>query len=199
MANKVKNILQRAWIFVVYPESAPDNWRDYLEELHVAWVESPLHEFDVNPTGEVKKPHWHVIINFEGKKSYSQVMDMIAPLNCTIPQVCHSIRGSVRYFAHLDNPEKYQYNPELIVAHGGFNADEYLKLSASARYSMLRDMIQYIREKDICDFMEFMEYAMEEKYETWFPLLCDNSTYMIRSVIQANAEFKKAQQGRYTD
>ena len=101
--------------------------------------------------------------------------------------------------AHLDNPEKFQYNPALIVAHGGFNVEEHLKLSASARYSMLRDMIQYIREKDICDFMEFMEYAMEEKYETWFPLLCDNSTFMIRSVIQANAEFKKNMRKEWHD
>lgn len=192
-----KNILARAWSFVVYPESAPENWRQILDDLHCAWVESPLHEFDVNDTGEVKKPHWHVIIVFEGKKSYSQMLEFLAPLNCPHPQVCHSIRGYVRYFCHLDNPEKYQYNPALIIGHGGFNPEEYLKLSASARYSMLRDMIEYIREKDICDFMEFMEYAMEEKYETWFPLLCDNSTYMIRSVIQANAEFKKAYKERY--
>lgn len=187
-----KNILARAWSFVVYPESAPENWRQFLDDLYCAWVESPLHEFDVNDTGECKKPHWHVVIVFEGKKSYSQVLEFIAPLNCPIPQVCHSIRGYVRYMAHLDNPEKFQYNPALIIPHGGFNVEDYLKLSASARYSMLRDMIQYIREKDICDFMEFMEYAMEEKYETWFPLLCDNSTFMIRSVIQANAEFKRA-------
>lgn len=194
-----KESLVRAWNFIVYPESAPENWKSILSEHHVAFSVSPLHEFDVEPTGEIKKPHWHVVITFEGKKSYKQVLDLIAPLNCSFPVVCLSIRGTVRYFAHLDNPDKYQYNPAEIESYCGFNAEEYLKLSASARYSMLRSMISYIREKDICDFMEFMEYAMEEKYETWFPLLCDNSTYMIRSVIQANSEFKKAQEKRYTD
>ena len=50
-----KETRTRSWTFLVYPESAPDNWRDYLDEEHLEWVESPLHEFDVNPTGEVKK------------------------------------------------------------------------------------------------------------------------------------------------
>ena len=34
----------RNWTFVIYPESAPKNWRDVLDEQHIQWVESPLHE-----------------------------------------------------------------------------------------------------------------------------------------------------------
>ena len=56
----------RNWMIVVYPDSAPKNWREYLDETHIEWVESPLHEWDVNPTGEVKKPHWHVLLMFGG-------------------------------------------------------------------------------------------------------------------------------------
>lgn len=46
----------RPWTFLVYDDSAPSDWRDILDSYHVPWVESPLHEYDVNPTGEVKKP-----------------------------------------------------------------------------------------------------------------------------------------------
>ncbi|WP_225354628.1 Rep family protein, partial [Ligilactobacillus murinus] len=52
----------RTWTFIVYPESAPENWRDLLDEYHVPWVESPLHDKDINPDGTVKKAHWHVIL-----------------------------------------------------------------------------------------------------------------------------------------
>lgn len=45
----------RNWCAVVYPDSAPENWRDILDGQHICWVESPLHDQDVNPgTGEVK-------------------------------------------------------------------------------------------------------------------------------------------------
>ena len=53
----------RNWTVVLYPESAPENWRDILDALHIEWVESPLHEFDTNATGEVKKPHWHLLLS----------------------------------------------------------------------------------------------------------------------------------------
>lgn len=178
----------RGFACVVYPESAPDNWRDLLDEQHVPWIESPLHDMDVNPTGEIKKPHYHVVLSFDGVKTIDQIKEILAPINCTIPIPLHSVKGMVRYMAHMDNPEKYQYNPALIVGHGGVDVKDLLQVSASARYSMMRDMIKYIRDKNITDYMEFMEYAMEEKYETWFPLLCDNSTYMIVSVIKANRQ-----------
>ena len=59
----------RNWVVIVYPESAPENWRSHLDDLHLEWIESPLHEFDVNADGEVKKAHWHVLLLFGGVKS----------------------------------------------------------------------------------------------------------------------------------
>ncbi|HDT7711324.1 TPA: replication protein, partial [Enterococcus faecium] len=53
-SRKTKDERTRNWTFVVYPESAPENWREFLDELHVPWVESPLHDKDVNPDGELK-------------------------------------------------------------------------------------------------------------------------------------------------
>lgn len=65
--EKSKDQRARMWTFVVYPESAPENWRDILSDYHIPWVESPLHDKDVNPDGEVKKAHWHIILFFDGK------------------------------------------------------------------------------------------------------------------------------------
>ena len=38
-AKKVDN-RARNWSLVVYPESAPENWRDILDDYHIPWVES---------------------------------------------------------------------------------------------------------------------------------------------------------------
>lgn len=188
MAEKKKETRARGFAFVLYPESAPDNWRDIIDSFHVEWAESPLHCFDVEPTGEVKKPHWHIILNFDSVKSYDQVKELISPLNCTIPIKLNSVRGMIRYFAHLDNPEKYQYPVDQIIGHGGMDISEYLRLSASARYSEIKKMCQYVADYNITEFYELMDYAMENENDTWFPLLCDNSAYIVNQYIKSNRE-----------
>ena len=42
----------RDWTFVVYPESAPSNWRELLDDTHLRWIESPLHDKDLDADGE---------------------------------------------------------------------------------------------------------------------------------------------------
>ena len=66
----------RNYATVVYPESAPDNWKDILSQLFVPAFISPLHDSDLNPTGEIKKPHYHVMLMFEGVKTKEQVQSV---------------------------------------------------------------------------------------------------------------------------
>mgnify|MGYP002516608175 CR=1 FL=1 len=175
----------RIWAAVVYPESAPENWRDILDDYHIEWAESPLHEFDVNPTGELKKAHWHIVLAFDGPKSYEQVVEILAPLNGPIPQRCHSLKGAVRYFAHLDNPEKYQYSVADIVAHGGFDLTAALAPSSSERYAIVREMIQYVKAEGVTEYQDLMDYAIAEHSDTWFPLLCDSCTVVMQQYIKS--------------
>lgn len=184
-ASGNKESRTRNWMIVVYPDSAPSNWRDVLDELHIEWVESPLHEFDANANGEVKKAHWHVLLMFGGVKTYEQVCECIASLNCPIPQRCHSAKGAVRYMAHLDNPEKHQYPVSEILSHGGVDLAELLRPSSSERYTIIRDMCDFIRENRITEFQDLMDYAMAERFDDWFPLLCDNSAYVVGQYIKS--------------
>ena len=176
----------RSFALVIYPDSAPENWRDILDNEHIMWAESPLHCFDVNETGEVKKPHWHIALAFDSVKTLDQVKKITEPLNGSIPIALNSLRGMIRYFAHLDNPEKYQYPTDLIIGHGGLDVADLLKLSASARYSMIKKMLDYVAAEGITEFYQLMDYAMEHRYEDWFPLLCDNSAFIVDKYIKSN-------------
>lgn len=178
----------RGFAFVLYPESAPDNWRSIIDGFHVQWAESPLHCFDVNETGEVKKPHWHIVLNFDSVKTTEQVRTLIEPLNGTIPIILNSVKGMVRYFAHLDNPEKYQYPVDQIIGHGGMDVADLLRLSASAKYNCIKKMIRYVVDNDITEFSELMDYAAEYRPEDWFPLLCDSCAYVVEKYIKSNRQ-----------
>lgn len=185
-ASGNKSSRTRNWTVVVYPESAPENWREYMDELQIEWVESPLHEFDTNATGEVKKAHWHLLLMFGGVKTYEQVCEVIAPLNCPAPQKCLSAKGCVRYMAHLDNPEKHQYSVSDIIAHGGVDLAELLRPSSSERYAYIREMLIFVKENGITEFKELLDYAYAERFDDWFPLLCDNSAYVVGQYIKSN-------------
>ena len=184
--QKKKDERTRNWTFVVYPESAPENWREIIDELHVPWVESPLHDKDINPDGEIKKPHWHVMIMFSSNKSYSQIREITMKLSSPNPQRVANARGMVRYFAHMDNPEKFQYDKTEIIEHAGADISSYLSVTSAERYELIREMISFVKEQQITEMKDLLDYAMHERFDDWFPLLCDNSAYIVDSYIKSN-------------
>lgn len=175
----------RNWSFILYPESAPEDWRDILNDLHIAWVESPLHDRDVSADGSPKKPHVHVLLLFDGVKTYEQVCSIIEPLNVTIPQRVQSAKGLVRYMAHLDDPNKAQYAVSDIVGHGGADVAELLKPTSSSRYALIREMSDFVRQNGITEYYQLYFYAMDNRYDDWFPLLCDSATYALNALIKS--------------
>lgn len=181
----MKESRTRNWTIVIYPESAPENWREILDDTHIEWIESPLHNRDLNATGEVKKAHYHVLLLFGGVKSYEQVIEFIKPLNCPIPTRCHNARALVRYMAHLDNPDKAQYSISDIKSHGGVDIAELLKPSSSERYCIIKDMLEFIKENGIIEFQDLIDYSFSYHFDDWFPLLCDNSSFIIVNYIKS--------------
>lgn len=179
----------RNWTFVVYPlegnPPAPENWRDILDEEHIQWIESPLHDKDFDATGVPKRPHIHVLLLYEGKKSYEQIKEITDRLNAPVPQKCANAKGLVRYMAHLDNPQKFQYDKGLIVGHGGADVAEYLKPTSSSRYQLIAEMRQWVDDTGCIEFFMLFDYAASERFDDWFPLLCDNSAYIMGEYIKS--------------
>lgn len=175
----------RNWTFVIYEDSVPANWVDILDSEYIEWIESPWHDKDINADGKPKKKHKHIALFFGGVKSYEQVKVITDKLNAPIPQRCHNAKALVRYMAHLDNPEKAQYSVSDIKAHGGVDLAELLRPSSSERYTIIRDMISYVKSNNISEFQDLMDYAAAERFDDWFPLLCDNSAYIVNQYIKS--------------
>lgn len=181
----MKETRSRAWTFIVYPESAPDNWIDILEDLHLEWVQSPLHEFDVNPTGELKKAHWHILVQFTNVKSYDQVKEICDSVSATVPQRCHNTRALVRYMCHLDNPDKFQYDIRDITSHGGADVEDLLKPSHAMRQSILSEIRSFCKKEHITEFQDLYDYADLNRHDDWFVILNDSGTLPIKYYLQS--------------
>ena len=124
-----KNVKKRNWAFVAYPESLPTDWKEQLQATGLQVAISPLHDRDVDPTGELKKPHYHVILCYAGPTSYNVVKGLTDSLKGPIPQPLEQVRGYYRYFTHMDNPEKYQYSPDTIETINGFSIMDFVELT----------------------------------------------------------------------
>ena len=56
---------------------------------------SPLHDKDLNATGEPKKAHWHVIVTYEGPTAQSVVERLTERLNAPKPIPLEQVRGII--------------------------------------------------------------------------------------------------------
>lgn len=194
-ARAKENKRYLSWTFVVYPESAPDDWKDRINDLHVKYAVSPLHDRDTNGDGSPKKAHWHVVLAFDTVKSYSQIKEITDQINAPIPQAVNSLVGTIRYLAHLDNPEKAQYNVEDIETGGNFPLAEILKKSPSERKAIVRDIYQYILDHDLTEYHEIVDYAFLHNDE-WFEVLTNGYTLFFTSVLKSRRHDPKLQEER---
>ena len=119
------NSKERYWTFVVYPESVVNDWVEQLQQLGLQCAISPLHNKDINANGEVKKPHYHILLCFNGPTTYNKVSTITKSLNGTIPQRVLSCKGIIRYFTHKDNPDKAPYNEEDIKTINGLDLKSF--------------------------------------------------------------------------
>lgn len=181
----------RDWTFIVYPESAPKNWRTVLDETHIRWIESPLHDKDVNADGEVKKAHWHILLSFDGPVTVKAVNKIIGPLNTPEPRKVGSGRGLVRYMIHLDNPEKYQYPVEEIIGHNGVDVADYFKMTATDSLTVMKDMINYIYENKVDNYADFLMTCIEYS-DDWFDVAVNHNTLALNKMLDAMWQKNKA-------
>lgn len=174
----------RSWCFVMYPESAPENWQEIIADYGAAFAVSPLHDKDVNSDGEPKKPHYHVTLAHQNKKSFAQVSELTAKLNATIPQKVANMVGNIRYMIHKDNPEKAQYEKSDIITGCGFDIENFLSRTKTESRTIMREIYAFIRESDINEFCDLMDYAFDNEPE-WFDYLVDGHSIMLAALFQS--------------
>lgn len=156
-----KNVKKRNWAFVLYPESAPQDWVDQLKQSGLKCAVSPLHDRDTNPTGEAKKAHYHVIVCYDGPTTYNNVKGLTDRLNQPIPQPLEQVKGYYRYLTHQDNPEKAQYSSADIQTLNGFDIREYVELSRSDVIRLMKEVQQLIRDNGLTEYGQLMNILLD--------------------------------------
>lgn len=156
-----KNVKKRNWAMVLYPESAPEDWRDQLRKTGLQCAVSPLHDKDTNADGEPKKSHYHVILCYSGPTSFSVVERLTKQLGQPIPQPLEQVRGYYRYLTHADNPEKAQYSAAEIETINGFDIRDFVEMTKSEVTRYKRELLAFIRDNDLMEYADLLDVLLD--------------------------------------
>lgn len=197
----------RVWTFITYPDSLPDNWKEIVEEqITVPFVTSPLHDKDKLEDSEegkneyhpYKKPHYHNLIMYDSVKDRKQVLEIAKLLGVNAVQRVHSTHSMIRYFVHMDQKHKAQYDKEKILVFNGSDINALFKVNDKEKYYIIKQIIEFIQDEEIEEFSDLMDYSILNEYTTWFPLLCDSTSALINNYI-TSVRHKKIRNGSLTE
>lgn len=173
-----KNVKKRNWAFVLYPESAPADWREQLQKAGLPCAISPLHDKDVNATGEPKKAHHHIILVYGSPTTFKNVESLTKRLNQPIPQPLEQVRGYYRYLTHEDNPEKAQYNKADIQTLNGFSISDFVEMTKSEVTKYKREIVAFIQDNYMTEYADLMDALLAGAGpEEWFDVASNNTLF----------------------
>lgn len=175
----------RNFTAIIYPDSVVSDWEEKLIQSHIQCIVSPLHDKDINPDGESKKAHRHVMIMYDSPTTLERAQELFDSIGATKCQIVNSTRGTARYFLHLDNPEKAQYARSDLKALNGVDYDELIKLASDDRKT-IKEILKFIRQENVIAYIDLLEYC-EAYEEDWFQLIYNKHTLAITQAIKSQA------------
>lgn len=185
----------RNFTCLLYLDSCKKNWQQILADYHIATAISPLHDRDIKEDGTIKKPHYHIVVNFTQKTSIGRFIHIVKSIGGkeNTPEhyeeyVISDNRGMLRYLCHLDekDPMKPLYDIEDVITYGPMNYEKKIKMDKSEEEEtmLLMEMTLYIHKNHITNFAEFQCLNAEEGREDWFIETAKKATYYIATVIK---------------
>ncbi len=155
-------IKKRYWWFVLYPESVEPDWKELLTMRGLPFAVSPLHEYDLDTEGVLKKPHYHVILAYPGPTTFNNVKALtVDELKGTIPKYIDNIRGAYDYLTHKNHPAKFQYSEDEIEFHNGFDLLQFVNMSEMDKAEISISIIQDIKDNKIKEYSRLLNFYIE--------------------------------------
>jgi len=187
----------RNWVSIIYPESAPPDWLYRLQELHIPAFVSPLHDKDIKEeTGELKKPHYHVMLMYDNTVTFKCATEDFGKFGCTtLVKAVRSKKGMARYLCHLDDKDKALYNVEDVKAYAG--ADYLAAIETEeTKTGGLVSIFDFIDDNELTSFAVLLRYLRKEDPHLFELLLKNSATVISIKEYLRDVEREKKRYGR---
>ena len=145
---------------------------------------SPLHDSDVQADGSPKKPHYHVMLIFDGPVAVDRAAKLLQDIGCIdYTQSIHSVTSYARYLCHLDDHDKHPYNTQDVKAYGGADYEVICQRSLD-KDTAVAAMEDYIDTHHVYSFRRFAQYCRANQ-PTWHRHLTTDCGWYIKEYIKS--------------
>lgn len=154
---------------------------------------SPLHDQDVLPNGEVKKPHYHVLISFKNPTTRTNAADTMERWGVVVQRHppkpgepdsfrVKDFRQAARYLCHLDQADKHRYSVQDVESIGAIDY-QTLVMSSTDEDEMLDEIFEAMDSYYLDSYPKVVRYA-KAKHPEWRSII-------YRKYSRAIAEYAK--------
>lgn len=180
---------------IVYPESVIEDWIEVLRAKLIPFVVSPLHDKDLDPEapddfdGDLqplpKKPHYHVAFLCDGNHTLAFFEDIAKTIHA-YPKVfkIYNVRSMLRYFCHLDNPEKFQYPESDMRAYCGADIQSYMEFSGRQLMYETMKIQSFVRGMKFSSFESFTNYLIDHHLDDWYYIVSSQRTLYFSTLLR---------------
>ena len=202
MTAPKKDLRFRNATFLVYADSAPENWIDLLRAEHVPFVVSPYHDRDMDEsadseTGELvrvpKKAHWHVAVCCDGNKPFSYFQQLSDLCSGKLVKKIENLRSMLRYFCHLDNPEKFQYPWHEMMEFGGVKIEDMMEFHGKELDHAINRIEELIEEQHIRTYKELCYFLRVNGYDDLKHVVTCQCTFHFSTLLRVNYYHSKGE------
>lgn len=163
-----------------------------------------LHNKDIFPTGEIKKPHFHLIVGVDKDSKIAKTyLTTLFNDEALYFQNVRSLPHFIRYLTHKDNLEKYQYNDSEVFTN---DISKYEELSTKAIKTSKTDelldelykyLLQYDFSKKRTEIDIFIWFKDRKKLDYYIrnKRNIDNMIDTIKPYILCDSAFKGEENG----
>lgn len=157
------------WAGIVYEDSCAADWVKRLKALHVKAFVSPKHDRDLTEDGELKKPHWHVVLMYDSLKSEEQAVEDFVEIGAPyyLIEGVRSLKGFARYLCHLDDDEKalYEVADVIEIAGASYYTVALMDNDGKSKIEVMDEIFQYIIDNREDSYFRLVEYALKNRPE----------------------------------
>lgn len=121
-----------------------------------------LHDKDVDENGEVKKPHYHVVITVGKNAIWNTALAKALGITENYIQQCRNVDRALEYLIHFNEPEKYQYTIEEVSGTLKDRLKQSVNSTGKTEGEKVMELMNFIQQYDgYLTITEFSKYACE--------------------------------------
>lgn len=180
----------KVFAFLLYPEwPSFKQIISYIQKEKYALI---LHDKDVadEETGEIKKPHVHVVVKYQGRRTLTSVQNEYKKVGVEsrFIDTCNEV-VMLRYLTHVDDKDKYQYAMNDIDTNNlKWVEKAYMEqLSSSDQLNKILDFIEIENETTYVSRTRLARYAINNNC---YSALRSNMTLLNGILSDHNAQFR---------